>query len=623
VQHTVIEAVFASFVPPDADAARGIATMVAALDALPPHRRARLNALLALLWALGFSRWPLRARETLLRALADAPVAPLRSGFQALKRLALFSAYGTSDESGRNSLWPAIGYPGPRADRPLVIATAPTLGAGRGTVKADAVVIGSGAGGGVAAALLARAGLATVILEAGPAPEAAAQAQSEARAFAELYLDAGLTASDDLGVAILAGGCVGGGTTVNWSTALRLRSEVAAQWERASGITDLGAALQPAYDAVEQRLALAPAARHNRNNQVLLDGCAALGWEAREQLRNADCSEDRCGYCGFGCAYGTKRSTATTYLRDAIAAGASLRANVRAQRVRIEDGIVRGVDAGALRIDAPLVVVAAGSLRTPGLLAHSGIVSPHLGRHLKLHPTTALVAEFAAPVESWHGAMQSALCDRFSDLDDGYGATIEVAPAHPGLIGLALPWRSRDTHAAEMRRARACASLIVLTRDRGEGSVSLDGRDDVRYALAADDGTRMLTVLARAAELAFAAGALRVSTLHSRPLELARADADRGGLAAFARAVHARGFAPNRLGVFSAHQMGTARMHRDPAGGVVDGEGRVHGVAGLIVCDASVFPLASGVNPMFTIMALAHRATGAILRDREALAPES
>jgi len=60
------------------------------------------------------------------------------------------------------------------------------------------------------------------------------------------------------------------------------------------------------------------------------------------------------------------------------------------------------------------------------------VESPHLGKHLHLHPTSALSAQFDEPIEAWHGTMQSALCDRFIDTEEGFGATIEVAPAHPG-----------------------------------------------------------------------------------------------------------------------------------------------------------------------------------------------
>jgi choline dehydrogenase-like flavoprotein len=52
--------------------------------------------------------------------------------------------------------------------------------------------------------------------------------------------------------------------------------------------------------------------------------------------------------------------------------------------------------------------------------------------------------------------------------------------------------------------------------------------------------------------------------------------------------------------------MGTCRMSAAPAAGVVDGQGAVHGVAGLYVADGSIFPRSSGVNPMLTIMGLAH-----------------
>lgn len=616
----LIRAIFSTFAPERADASGGVELMLRALDALAPHRRARLQPLLALLAAAGFANWPLARREALMRACADAPVPALRSGFQALKRLALFAAYGTMDDRGGNPLWQTLGYGGPRADRPPYATVAEVQQGALGVLRADAVVIGSGAGGGVAAALLARAGLDVIVLEAGPPADAAAAAQSEARAMAELYLDAGLAASDDLGIAILAGACVGGGTAVNWSTSLRLTEPVAAQWAAASGVRALGEELGASYDAVAARLGLTPAATHNGNNRAILEGCTALGWEARPIPRNASCCGDACGYCGFGCAYGEKRGTATTYLRDAAAAGARIIAGVRVDRVRIEGGRAAGVEADGLRVDAPLVVVAAGALRTPGILARSGVRSPHLGRHLRLHPTSALAATFDTPVESWHGPMQSILCDRFAALDDAYGATIETAPAHPGLMALALPWRSRAQHEDEMARARHTATLIALTRDRGAGTVSLDGRDDVRYALAPDDAAHLLTGLVRAAEMAFAAGATRVTTLHAQPVILDRADASRGGLERFEHTLRARGAAPNRLALFSAHQMGTARMHRDPHAGVVDERGALHGVEGVLVTDSSVFPLASGVNPMLTIMALADRTTRAALAARVAYA---
>ncbi|GAC1597121.1 MAG: GMC family oxidoreductase [Candidatus Velthaea sp.] len=605
-----LEALFTTFAPPDADDVRGVATMFEALERLAPHRRAKLQLFAKLLRPVMLL--PQGVRERALRALADSPLADLRSGFQAFKRLALFAAYAVADEHGENPLWARIGYPGPRADRPREAPAALVTSAARGKLRADAVVIGSGAGGGVAAALLARAGLRTIVLEAGPLADEAAHAQNEAQAFAQLYLDAGLTATDDLGIAILAGSCVGGGTTVNWCTSLRMTPYVARQWADSIGYAELWEELAASYRAVETRLGVGAAAAHNRNNAVIIAGARKLGWEARTIPRNAAGCGEGCGYCGFGCAYGCKRSTAQTYLADAIAAGAQLFAETPAARVRIVNGRVTGVEAGELVIEAPLAIVAAGALRTPGVLARSGIRSLHLGAHLHLHPTTVLIAEFDEAIDPWHGPMQTALCERFSELDDGYGATIEVAPAHPGLMALSLPWRSRAQHGMQMERACKNALLIALTRDRGEGAVGLDACGDIDYSLAIDDGKRMIAALIGCVTLAFAAGAVRVATLHADPLEL-RHDAEEEERTRFFQAIEARGTHANRLAVFSAHQMGTARMNCDPARGVTDALGNVHGVDGLMVADSSVFPLASGVNPMLTIMALAHRAVSARL----------
>jgi choline dehydrogenase-like flavoprotein len=177
-----------------------------------------------------------------------------------------------------------------------------------------------------------------------------------------------------------------------------------------------------------------------------------------------------------------------------------------------------------------------------------------------------------------------------------------------------------------MSGARNRAVLIALTRDRGEGRVSLDDRADVTYKLAPDDARRMAIGLAGAARIAFAAGAASVATLHARPLRLTAAEATPAGLDAFARELAKRAAKRAPVALFSAHQMGTARMGAtaaDPStgsgqAGVIDPDGRVYGVEGLLVADASAFPNASGVNPMLTIMALAHRAVSALIERRAA-----
>jgi choline dehydrogenase-like flavoprotein len=633
-QETTLAAVVETFVPSDADAAATRELVLTAVNSLPAHRQAKLalvltllaNPLAGLLLAgrpRAFARLDPSARERALLRLAA--IAPLRPAFDAFAHLALFGAYALGDEQGRSAVWDRLGYPGPRADMPAGAATpfaVATPPAGE-RIAADAVVVGSGAGGGVAAALLARAGLRVVVLEAGPAFEPVAARQREAESFAELYLEAGLSATDDFGVSILAGACVGGGTAVNWSTSLRLPVATMRAWSDALGRPELAAELAAAYDAVETRLGVTAATTHNKNNAVIVDGCKQLGWEARAIPRNAVCDRDGCGYCGFGCAYGSKQSTAVTYLRDAVDAGASVYARMRVECVRIEDGVVRGVDAvgedgRALAVDAPLVVAAAGALRTPGILARSGVQSAHLGRHLHLHPTSALSAEFGAPVDPWTGPMQTALCDRFAAVEDGFGATIEAAPSHPGLMALGTPWSGRDAHASEMSGARDRAVLIALTRDRGEGSVGLDDRADVTYKIAPDDARRLAMGLAGAARIAFAAGAASVATLHADPVRLTAAEATPAGLDAFAGTLAQRAASRAPVALFSAHQMGTARMGATASDGAIDPDGRVYGVDGLLVADASAFPTASGVNPMLTIMALAHRATSALIARRAA-----
>jgi len=483
----------------------------------------------------------------------------------------------------------------------------------------DVIVIGSGAGGGVAAGVCATAGMGVLVLESGPPVAQFARRQREFDAFANLYLDAGLTSSDDLGVAILAGSCIGGGTSVNWSTSLQLHANVARQWSEASGGIDFDDELISHYRAVSDRLGVAPSFDHNQNNSVLKRGAEALDWRGYAHPRNAAGCGDECGYCGFGCAYNRKQSAAATYLAGAVQAGAHVAAHATVECVHLDSaGRAHGVnvmfvhDGEMMRrtVAAKHVIVAAGALRTPGILGASGIKNAHLGAHLRLHPTTAVLAEFAEDIEPWNGPMQSYLIDEFAYVEDGYGCKLEAVPTHPGLAALAVPWTGASQHARQLRSMRKQAALIALVRDRGEGSVSSVGRSKIAYRVSPYDAHHLRLGLQKLAQTALAAGAVRVQTLHNTPLSVQST----AGLAAFEGVINRSSTAANRLGIFSAHQMGTARMHRDPHKGVVDADGRVVGHSNLYVTDSSVFPLASGVNPMLTIMALAHRTASRMVK---------
>jgi len=178
------------------------------LALMPPDQQAGLAQLLDALAEQGFVGASQLSREQLLLNLQlasqDAAI-----GIAALRGMTLFFAYGLVDETtGQNPNWQAFGYPGPISpvpDAPKPIQ--PLVPESDTTLEADAVVVGSGAGGGVIAAKLAEQGLSVIVLEAGGYFNEADFNQVEIWAHQNLYWRGGPTPSGDMNITIQAGSC--------------------------------------------------------------------------------------------------------------------------------------------------------------------------------------------------------------------------------------------------------------------------------------------------------------------------------------------------------------------------------------------------------------------------------
>lgn len=637
----------------------GVAEAVLAAVARNPREseRRQLLALLSLwdtpalgaLGGAGFSRFsalPRAARERVLLAWGDSRVTQRRAVFGALRRAALLFYYMLSaPDGGRNPAWDAIGYDGPLGAlvgaAPKALEPTPIDRATR--LECDVVIVGSGAGGGVAAGVLAGAGLEVVVVESGGYYDDGDFDGSELGALTRFYM-AAPSATHDQSVALLAGSCLGGGTVVNYSTSFRTPEEVRAEWA-AHGV---GAFASEDYtaslDAVEERLGVNR--EHNEpstRERKLQEGCVKLGWHVDAMGRNVrGCVQGReCGYCGLGCRVGAKQSTVKTWLADASAAGARLVVRTRVERVIVEGGAARGivgrtVEGHELTVRARAVIAACGAIHTPALLKRSGLANANIGRHLRLHPATAVFGVFDEELKPWEGVMQALYSDQHRDLDGGYGVKYETAASHPHLFVPFSPWRGAREHLELMEALSGTVPLGILLRDRdgGEVRVGRDGEPIVRYALSPFDVGHLRTGLDGAAQVLEAAGAQRIFSSHSKwvsyaPGAGARAGGSDGGDSSavgpgsggsrerFMAEADAAGYGPGQITLGSFHIMGAARMGGSPSASACDPSGQTWDVRDLYVFDGSSFPTASGVNPQISIQAIAHmgaRALAARLR---------
>ena len=642
-QRAVLRALCDTFVPPGDDPRDGagdhlLARVESLIDLIEdPGSRKRLKLLLT---AMGqplvnlalagkprsFATMRQEERVPVLRGWAESAVQQRRAGFQAMKRLINVAHYAFPAADGSHPAWRAVGYPGPLPHAPDEENRALPLHAVERdtTLECDVVIVGSGAGGGVTAGVLAQAGKQVIVLEKGEQHTPRDFTHVEGEALSQTYLDRGLIMTHSGSLPILAGSGLGGGTVINYTTSFAMPERTREEWSRRSGLSLFTSAhFRDAYARVEARLGVnsdwsIPVTRDRKFE----DGLRQLGWHVGVIPRNAVGCPDalHCGFCGYGCRHNAKQSTALTYLADAVAAGAKLVTRCDVTRMLIERGRATGV-VGRVRtadgrhvtltVRAKAVVAACGAIYTPALLARSGVANPNIGRGLRLHPASAVVGVFDERIEPWLGFQQVRYSDQFADQSDGYGVKFEVLPVHFALPASAFGWDGPERHRDDMRRLANISVVGLLLRDRDPGLVATgrDGRPRVHYELSPFDARHVRHGMRAAAELLAVQGAREIMTLQQPPVRVRPGEA--GWLDRFQAEADRRGYDRCRMALITFHQMGTCAMGADPRASVVGETGESHDVRGLFVTDSSTFVTSSGVNPMLTIMATAdHVARG-------------
>ena len=496
------------------------------------------------------------------------------------------------------------------------------------TIEADVAIVGSGAGGATAAEILANAGLNVVLVEEGPLKSSRDFRMLESDAYPQLYQESAARKTDDKSINILQGRCVGGGTTVNWTSSFRTPAATLAFWQRSYGLDDLSVeSMQPWFEMMETRLSIAPwEVAPNPNNEALARGARRIGIEAAVIRRNVKGCWNL-GYCGMGCPTNAKQSMLVTTVPGALSKGATLVTRARADRYagtgdRITELAAHAMNAEGTATTSRRIVVrarafvtAAGAIGSPALLLRSGVPDPHaiLGRRTFLHPSVISAAMMPDTIDGFAGAPQSIYSDHYLEthpIDGPIGYKLEAPPLHPILTATTLPADGAQ-HARWMQEFRRMHVVIALLRDgfntASEGGVVRlrdDGTPVLDYALGPYVWEGVRRAFHSMAEIQFAAGAKQVMPIHADGQAFATYNAAKAAIDAF-------DLRPLATRVVSAHVMGGAPIGSDPRRAVVDLTGRHHQLANLYVIDGSLFPTSIGANPQLSIYGLSARlATG-------------
>lgn len=498
----------------------------------------------------------------------------------------------------------------------------------------DVVVVGTGAGGAPLLARLAERGLRVVALEAGPNLDPDDFTNDEVEAPRINWMSERLSGGDAPTAfgPNNSGWGVGGGT-LHWGAftprpdvrdmQLFTESGAGSDWpvdhaELTRYIVEvertIGVSGPTPYPWDPGRQYLQPPVGRNASADLMAIGCERLGINATDAPA-AILSRDRdqphhgrrlasqnLGSIHQGERYGTKATTAITYLPAAVAAGAEIR----------PDSMVHGIERDSVgRISAVVyhqngrerrqrcatLVLAGGGIETPRLLLNTGLANSSglVGRNFLAHGGVQVWGRFGEQIRGYRGYPSALISEDFvrpDDADFAGGYLLQSLGVMPLTYATSL-----------VRGAGLWGDELIDALDswRYMAGIGINGE-----CLPADNNR---LVLADEVDEWGVPRALVTFTPGQNEQAL-----NEHATATMTRILEAAGARDTQVFARTAHTLGTCRMSADPAEGVVDAEGRSHDIPNLWISDNSTFPSSLSANPGLAQMALSLRTADRMTR---------
>ncbi len=477
-------------------------------------------------------------------------------------------------------------------------------------VDVDVVVVGSGAGGGIVAADLAKGGLTVAVVEAGAWRDPKDYPVSMYGTFRDMMDGWGMMIARGRSfLPVVQARLVGGTTVINSAIVVRTPGDIFAEWERDLGFGGdaLAQKIWTYQDQIESdlRVAEVPRESYGRSNDLAEKGAKKLQLHDHHMRRNVEGCEGS-GYCLQGCRLGHKQSANLQYIPSVLDKGGFVLSCAPVKKIQVENGRAVGVtgrfvhpqtgakgDSFVVR-GKKAVVVAASATQSPALLLRSGIRPKAIGEYFRAHPGTNVFGVYDERVDMNIGATQ------------GWSSTALRESQRMKLETLSLPveliaGRLSGAGFKLMERLSEFPYLAmwvqaIRAETTGRITKGLTGAPVVHYSLIEEDVKRMRIGAHYLAQMHFAAGAKAVLPgIYGIPYKMGPDE------------IHQILEAPlDPRNWFSAltHLFGGCVLGADPNVSVCNPNGEVRGVKGLIISDASQIPTTLGVNPQHTIMAL-------------------